>query len=125
MTWRTAPLRRSTPLRARNPKRAAKRLAENFGPQAKLCRRLPCCVCEHTSEKQIGESVPHHDPTRAAGGTDRDTMPMCTPHHAQVHVQGRTTFWARVGINPRTVIESMRRRVAEAATEIEDGGPTT
>lgn len=110
MGWRSAPMQRRTPLRARNPKRAKKRHAQNFGPQASLCRKLQCPVCVKLGEQQIGESVPHHDPTRAAGGTDRDTMPMCAIHHGDVHVCGRETFWTRVGLDPDKIIAEMRTK---------------
>lgn len=66
-------LKRKTPLRPVNPERRAKRKAEQFGPQAKLCRRLPCAACGRP-----GPSDPAHVISRGAGGGDRgNVIPLC------------------------------------------------
>lgn len=66
-------LKRKTPLRQINPERRAKRKAEQFGPQAKLCRRLPCAACG-----RLGPSDPAHVISRGAGGGDRgNVIPLC------------------------------------------------
>jgi len=103
---------RRKPLPRVNRRRRAQRHALQFGPQAALCRRLPCCVpgCHRRAE-------PHHDPSRAAGGTDQDAGPVCRLHHTAgpqaVHRLGRET-WQRVhGVSWSVVIADTRRRLAE------------
>ncbi len=105
------PLRRKIRIKLRNPARAAEHLARDFGEQAKRCRQSLCCVCLALGNEQIGESVPHHDPSRGAGGTDRDCVPLCSAHHAQVHVQGRESFWREV----RVSIDAVKSRMREGA----------
>ncbi len=75
-------------MRNKNPERAAKRRARDFGPQAKLCETLPCSVpgC------RLGPVVAAHNPSRGAGGTDKDTAPLCWHHHDQQHRVGIKTF---------------------------------
>lgn len=80
-------IRRRAPLKKVNPERAAKAQAEAFGPQAKLCRDLPCAVCGKRAP-----SEPHHTRTRGAGGSDEHTIPLCLEHHAAIHRLGRKTF---------------------------------
>jgi hypothetical protein len=79
-----------------------------FAEQAERCRRKPCCVCAHLGERQQGRTVPHHDPSRGAGGLDRDTVPLCDLHHRAVHLEGRVSFWARVGLPIADVLARMR-----------------
>lgn len=66
-------LKRKTPLRKVNPKRRAKRKAEQFAAQAELCRRLPCAACGRP-----GPSDPAHVVSTGAGGKDRgNVIPLC------------------------------------------------
>ncbi len=73
---RGKPLHRQSRINPVNRKRRAAKKAERYGPQAALCRTLPCCACG-----VCDESEPHHHPTVARGGTDRDTVPLCADHH--------------------------------------------
>lgn len=84
-----APRRRErgpTRIRARNPERAARTLAEDFGDLADLVRRLPCCVvgCRRRP------SDPAHVRSRGAGGHAwivvdgvkvGNIAPLCHSHH--------------------------------------------
>lgn len=90
------------------PKRSkgyALRQAHVFGPQATLCRELPCLVCGSPY------TVPAHVKSRGAGGTDSDCVPLCDTkrrwahgvsgegcHDAQ-HRIGIKTFQARFGVD--------------------------
>lgn len=76
-----------TRLKSVNKARRAKRLAENFGPQAILCRLLPCFACG------VGAPCdPDHHPTRAAGGKDHNTAPLCRRCHDKRGSVGVVTF---------------------------------
>lgn len=63
--------------------RLLKRRKEQFGPQADLCRQLPCCACGAKPP-----SEPDHVRSRGAGGTDEDTVPMCRTCHDLRHAFG-------------------------------------
>jgi hypothetical protein len=66
-----------------------------FGPQAALCRTLPCLVCG------AYPSDPHHVRSVGAGGRDADTVPLCRGCHTEVHTIGRETFAAKHGVDVR------------------------
>ncbi len=83
-------LRAKKSIRRRNPKRAKKRQEQAYGDKAKYIRSLPCCVCH-----KPGPSDPHHYPTRAAGGTSKDLVPLCREHHREFHDTGADTFQRR------------------------------
>lgn len=93
-----------------------------FGKQAELCRRLPCCVCHRIraafgyasmwryrdiveEHRDLGDKVrvsdPHHTVTRGAGGRDEDCVPLCGHHHTILGVMGVETFEERHGIDLR------------------------
>ena len=96
-----------TPL-ARRGKLAAKRRAEAFGPQAELCRKLPCETCIAVELAAVGGdltdlvllslieaatlgvehigSEPAHVPCRPIG-KDSDTGPSCRYHHDEWHTR--------------------------------------
>ncbi len=78
-----------TRMKRKNPERAAKALAEDFGPQAELCRLMGCLVCG------MSPSDPDHHPTRGAGGKDRNTAPLCRRHHDERGARGVVTFQRR------------------------------
>lgn len=90
---RGASLRRRTRLRLVNRVRMAKRRARDFGDQAQLCRRSHCPACG------AWPCDPHHWPTRARGGTDRDCMPLCRACHTLVHTIGVYQFYARTRVD--------------------------
>ena len=104
---RGAQLRRRTRVKAVNPERAAARRAVQFGAQADLCRTLPCCACGLT-----GGSDPHHEPTRGAGGVDKDTVPLCRPCHDYRHDHGLAALELGAGIDVLAVAAELAKRVA-------------
>lgn len=56
--------------------------------------------------------VAHHEPPRGMGGSggkDKDTLPLCVPHHQERHDDGIKTFEARHGI----VLKELARAVSE------------
>jgi hypothetical protein len=110
MPRRSEPMKRRAPVKRENRKRAGQRKAKAFGPQAALCRTLPCCVCGFFA----GRSDPHHEPPRSRGGLDADCVPLCRHHHDRRHQDGPLRFWQRAGVHWRAVRDDMRRRVAEA-----------
>lgn len=96
-----------SPLRQRGRKAAA-RHAEDFGEQAQRCRGMPCAACVYLRLRQDYRTEPHHEPPRSRGGTDADTMPLCTYHHHRRHAVGPRAFWRRVGLDPAAVLERVR-----------------
>jgi hypothetical protein len=132
---RKTPLRRTgglkrTPMKRENTERAAKRRAEAFGEQAELCRWIACVACrqEQFPEMTPGDwglhaklslieharcrimpprCDPHHEPTRAAGGKDKDTVPLCREHHDERHRIGRAAFEAKHGVDLRAVARAI------------------
>lgn len=104
-----APMKRSK-LAPVNRKRAAKRKAECFGPQAQACRDTSCCVlhCDAPAE-------PHHEPPRSLGGIDRDCVPLCRDHHRRRHDMGANAFWTWTGVDPARVKYRMQLVVKGAA----------
>lgn len=92
------------------PKRSEKK-ARQFGEQAERCRREPCACCGLK-----GFSVPHHWPTVGAGGTDRDTLPLCDGFgsrfcHEAFHAAGSPeAFLASHGCDVLKAIQRMRRK---------------
>lgn len=95
-----------------NRKRRAAMKKKRDGPQAALCRTLPCAVCHR------GPAEPHHYPTVANGGTDADTGPLCRDHHTlggmpeAFHSTPLADWEAHHDIVWAEVIESMRMLVA-------------
>ena len=59
-------------------------------------RSLPCLLagvgCVDTVQ-------PHHVRSRGAGGTDRETVPLCWLHHAEGHQVGWCTFERRYQVD--------------------------
>ena len=127
---RSTLLTRKTRIRARNPKRAAKRRAEAFGEQARVCRSASCCVCwpdafSIDSPRMLyctmalarigfgGErSEPHHIPSRGAGGTDKDCVPLCTAHHREFHDIGEQSFAERYAVDLRAIARRIHEVLA-------------
>lgn len=104
---------RRTPLRKRNRGRLARLRAVQFGPQAALCRISPCLVPGCAASP----CDPHHVITRARGGTDADTVPLCRFHHTggpeSIHEMGRAWFERRHGVDVARALEEIRRRTSE------------
>ncbi len=64
-------------------------------------RSMPCCVpgCRRASPYDVIH--PHHARTVGAGGSDRETVPLCVEHHNEFHSLsgGRLRFNAKYGID--------------------------
>jgi hypothetical protein len=101
-----------TPLNRVGPKRAEKR-SRQFGEQAERCSKptTPCACCGIK-----GFSVPHHWPTRANGGLDEDTMPLCDGfgsnfcHDAFHNAGSPEAFKESHGCDVLAAIQAMRKK---------------
>lgn len=58
----------------------------------RFIRRQPCLVCPAAAEA-------HHTIHRAAGGSDYRTVPLCRPHHRQIHSRGSVWFEAEYRVD--------------------------
>lgn len=76
---RTTWMKRGGPLPRTNPERRKRMHDERFAEQAQRCRESPCCACG------ARPAEPHHWPTVANGGVDRDTCPLCAECHSLFH----------------------------------------
>ncbi len=79
---------------------------------AEFVGTLPCLSCgRHATERR--PNVMHHDPTRGAGGTWKDTSPLCNDCHTMGrgarHTVGVKTFWDRVGMTYQEANERTQR----------------
>ena len=106
---RKAWLSRRTPLKQVNLARMAALNAAAFGPQADLCRSLPCCCCGAPPP-----SDPAHVRSRGAGGRDSDTVPLCRQCHTAQHTLGIRTFQAEHSLD-------LVAEAARLAGEVEKG----
>lgn len=135
---RKTPLRRAM-LKRRNEARAEKRRAERFGEQADACRRMPCAVCltrnAGPKPERVGDWLrgylradllegvayfqtdPHHEPTRAAGGKDKDTVPLCREHHDERHRIGRKAFEEKHGVDLRAIAKAIHEEMRDGRRE--------
>lgn len=91
-------------MKRRNAKRAKKRYQEHFGDKAAFVRSRPCCVCGRS-----GPSDPHHHPSRGAGGTSKDLVPLCREHHNEFHGPngGAETFQTRHSVDLKRIAATM------------------
>lgn len=108
------PLRRKTPLKSKvvswwekvrkvlpkqNVKRAKKAKEEDFGPPGfvEFVHRQGCVVARQarTFEGCLGPIQVAHVRSRGAGGSWRDTVPLCLGHHREQHSIGVKTFAKR------------------------------
>lgn len=112
--WR----QRSKPLAQRNQRRLAKLRKKQFGPQAALCRTLPCCACGAPPP-----SDPHHHVTRGSGrGLDKHTVPLCRECHDRLDSWGcgQKTFQREWGIDFAVIAAELQGRIIETtAREVE------
>lgn len=111
-------------LRARNPERAAKALAEDFGELADLVRRLPCCVdgCRRQPidpAHVVGRGAGGHAWIEIDGELVGNIAPLCRAHHTggldvqrPQHVVGRSVFERE----HRLVLRLPRQAPRECAT---------
>lgn len=98
-----------------NRKRRAKLHARNYGPQADLCRTLPCCSCGAPPPSEAS-----HVKARGMGGCNSDdsfNAPQCRRCHDALGNEGAISFWRRVGVDPLAVIERLRAVVAQQGRE--------
>lgn len=106
------------------------------GPQAALCRRLPCVVCFVTGiargwdecglrtfrwlaetggrDYYSSHAQAHHEEhTRGSGrGRDEHCLPACERHHTERHTMPREKFEAKYGIDLLAVVRILQRAVA-------------
>lgn len=107
MIQRRAWLRRKTPLRSVNPARRARLNRAAFGPQARLCRKLPCCVCNKRPP-----SDPAHVVSRGAGGRDLgNIVPLCRRHHNEQGARGIKTFQSEHAIDLAAIARELAEKV--------------
>lgn len=96
-------LKRTTRVKATNPKRLAKRRAEAFGPQAELCRTLPCLICNRAAP-----SDPDHVRSRGASGKDRaNVVPLCRDCHMRRHGKGIRWMEEHYSVNFKEAAEEL------------------
>lgn len=107
---RSAPLERKTRIKPVNSQRRKKRKEECFGPQAELCRTLPCCICGAEPP-----SDPAHVRSRGAMGKDRaNVIPLCRICHQNQEATGWcTAVLVPVGSVGREVHAEMGRLFAQ------------
>ena len=96
-------------IRPVNPERQERRREIQFGAEAEIVRWMPCRVPGCRGGPPCD---PHHEPSRAAGGTAKDLIPLCHQHHLEVHAAGRRTFETAYGINLREETELTAAAVA-------------
>ena len=79
-------------MKKRNPARAARRHAEQYGGEyAEWIRSQPCEACKGLG--QLSRTcAAHAGKTRGAGGKAGDMVPLCSYHERLWHVMGRRTF---------------------------------
>lgn len=78
------PLRRKTPLRKCNPRRARQRYARAFGAYAANIRLLPCARCGQTWGIEAAHAIP-----RSRGGDRTMLVPLCRDCHRWVDANPR------------------------------------
>jgi len=69
-------------------------------------RKQPCLV---RNEECFGNVVAHHTISVGAGGSDKDTAPLCIRHHSEVHTIGKLTFQKKYKISFLEYIENERK----------------
>jgi hypothetical protein len=89
---------RSARLAPVNPSRRARLYREQFGEEAEVIRRMPCCACwPHLYREDLPlpspgaarVSDPSHTKSRGAGGKREHQVPHCRDHHDWFEGQGR------------------------------------
>jgi hypothetical protein len=126
---RSAPLRRTKPIRKRNALRLKKQKAVRFAEQAALCRTLPCVGCYPglyilPLRRDLGcanNCVPHHEPPVSCGGVDKDTVALCPDHHTlgpdARHNIGEHEFNRRFGINLRQLAAALHEQITRSNSD--------
>lgn len=109
------PIERNVSVAPINRERKAKLAAEQFGdgPYAAWLRSLPCVCCGRWEKDRIHV---HHVKSRAAGGTERDLVPLMYDCHDRGHVGGWQTFERRAGVDLRMEADALWLRWRSFAT---------
>lgn len=110
-------LKRYTRIRQVHPERAAKRRAEAFGDQARMCRLVGCAVPSCRACPPSVRIEPDHATTRGSGGKDDACWPLCTFHHRQRHDLGLRTFERMHGVIAGVVVGRMAELVRAHACD--------
>ena len=111
-------LKRSKGIKPVNRTRQSARKKITDGPQSQLCRESPCCVPECGWVPYEGHPThPHHWPTVATGGTDRDVSPLCPDHHLAFHSQcgNALVFLDRFEVDVVEVARLLAEQIREAS----------
>jgi len=84
---------------ARRRERDTARFERHFLSEERVAfvKSLPCVRCGGVHRPQWWPIEVHHDPTKSAGGTYRDTSPLCLGCHRLRHSVGVETFWSEFG----------------------------
>lgn len=92
---RSGALKRGKAMKKVNAKRKRERFVEGFGSaeRVRAIQAMPCLVCS-ARPSQVA-----HVKSRGAGGTYRDTVPLCAACHALQHAKGVETFERMVGLD--------------------------
>lgn len=107
---RSGPIKRRTPLKRRNAKRAKARRARDFGELADYVRTLGCLVCNarpvdpaHVRSRGAGGhawiDAPHVGYLGPLAPRVGNLVPLCRTHHREQHDHGIRTFEERHGLD--------------------------
>ncbi len=114
-------IRRGKPLRRSNPKRKELKFARNFSGgddfrHDEYIRRQPCCVCWSMAREQKSRTEQAHVNARGmggAGGTWKDTVPLCSTHHLEQGYDGNAAILEKYGVHlPSRAAELVAAHVA-------------
>jgi len=109
---------RHTPIRRVNTDRLAACRAEQFGPCARMARRMGCCVPGCTAAPPLDRIDPAHVRSRGAGGQDEgNVIPLCRRHHDEQHRRGVLTWQLDRRVDMRAEAERVARLVREHECE--------
>lgn len=102
------PFPKRVPLPKSRPDRKAKLFAQQFLSSAFVAwmKQQPCAVCGERGPNECA----HVARSRGAGGSWKDTAPLCRRCHTQEHTQGARTFWRVAGKNPIRVAAEYHER---------------
>lgn len=99
-----------------NRERRAKLREKQFGRHADFIRSLACVAQGSYCKGRIEVA---HVKSRGAGGTAKDTVPMCWAHHKLQHWLGRDTFERMQGLDLAAIAAELWQRSPESRGERE------
>lgn len=72
----------------------------------------PCCYCEAVGIEQPDKTEGAHIGPRSYSTKrpDRDMLPLCGMHHAELHAIGPVAFWREIGVTPERLIERFNEK---------------